>query len=281
MADMSDTAQGPDWWLASDSKWYPPTSRPQAPPPPPPPPPPVPPPPPPLPPPVPQFSLAPTVSPTLVGWMQGLLWTAGGLAGIGGFLVLAELGSYQSWRDGGGLDAFDTWTATENAFAFVSSLGMFVELALFVLFLIWANKCHKTAARLHPGGRKWSSGWTVGAWFIPFANAVLPKLVLDETERISSAPRSGGQVDAAWRSRPVSALSWLWWISLVGMYLFGFISGSVSGGADGIFESGRITAGYVLMLIRCALGTASAVFAVSYVRNISRALSPQAMAGLP
>ncbi len=25
---MSDTQQGPDWWLASDGKWYPPTSTP-------------------------------------------------------------------------------------------------------------------------------------------------------------------------------------------------------------------------------------------------------------
>lgn len=32
---MSDTQQSPDWWLASDSKWYPPQSRPLPPPPPP------------------------------------------------------------------------------------------------------------------------------------------------------------------------------------------------------------------------------------------------------
>ena len=25
---MSDTSQGPEWWLASDGKWYPPTSHP-------------------------------------------------------------------------------------------------------------------------------------------------------------------------------------------------------------------------------------------------------------
>jgi len=24
---MSDTPAGPDWWLASDGKWYPPSSR--------------------------------------------------------------------------------------------------------------------------------------------------------------------------------------------------------------------------------------------------------------
>lgn len=34
---MSDASQGPDWWLASDGKWYPPTSATQAMPPPPPP----------------------------------------------------------------------------------------------------------------------------------------------------------------------------------------------------------------------------------------------------
>jgi len=34
---MSDTSQGPGWWLASDGEWYPPESAPAAPPPPPPP----------------------------------------------------------------------------------------------------------------------------------------------------------------------------------------------------------------------------------------------------
>lgn len=227
------------------------------------------------------MTVATTVSPTLGGWLQGLLWTAAGLAGIRALVVLAEMGSYQSWNNGGGLDALDTWTATENTYSFFSSLGSLVGLALFVLFLIWANRCHKTAARLHPGGRKWSSGWTVGAWFIPFANAVLPKLVLDETERISSAPRSGGQVDPSWRSRPVDPIGLLWWISLIGMYLFGFISGSVSGNGNAIFEPGRINAGYALMLVSCALGAAAGVLGVFYVRNISRALSPRAMAGLP
>jgi hypothetical protein len=34
--DMSDTTQGPDWWLASDAEWYPPRSAGQPPRPPPP-----------------------------------------------------------------------------------------------------------------------------------------------------------------------------------------------------------------------------------------------------
>lgn len=207
--------------------------------------------------------------------------------------MLAEIGSYRSWNNGEkGMTVAELvygGQAYENVYSFFSSLGSLVGLALFVLFLIWANRCHKTAARLHPAVRKWSSGWTVGAWFIPLANAVLPKLVLDETERISSAPRSGGQLDPSWRSQPVAAIGSLWWISLIGMYLFGFISGSVSVDASGSIsannafspDSGRIYTGYALMLVSCALGSAAGVLGVFYVRNISRALSPQAMAGLP
>ena len=69
---MSDMAQGPDWWLASDGKWYPPNSRfPQPPPPPP-------------PPGVATFARA-WLSPALTAWIRGLLWTCAAVS----LLVLA------------------------------------------------------------------------------------------------------------------------------------------------------------------------------------------------
>lgn len=62
---MSDTSQGPDWWQASDGKWYPPSSAAGAPPP-------------------PQYGAPPPAK-------KGRGCLIGSLAGIGGLVVLGVI----------------------------------------------------------------------------------------------------------------------------------------------------------------------------------------------
>lgn len=49
-----------------------------------------------------------------------------------------------------------------------------------VSFLIWLNRAHKNLLALRPSFLKFSSGWAVGWWFIPFANLVKPFQVVRE-----------------------------------------------------------------------------------------------------
>jgi hypothetical protein len=192
---MSDTPLAPDWWLASDGKWYPPTSRPAA------------------PAGAASYQRPPGLSPVLSGWVQGLFWAAGAMSVLTMALGVRARTTFDDFEAGNA--SFVEWADAHDALDVGVGLLGFTMLVLAILMVIWSFKAHQTTDRLNPQHRSWGSGWSIGAWFIPFANFILPKLVLTETERIAMAPRSGGQVDPGWRQQPSSALGWVWWITFV------------------------------------------------------------------
>ena len=126
---------------------------------------------------------------------------------------------------------------------------------MFVVTIVWMNKAHKTTQRLWRGSRKWTSGWTVGGWFIPFANFVIPKKVLNEIERIATAPRTGGVVGSGWRQESTSALGWLWWIGFSLSIVFRTIGTGLLGDLTGPDDD--ITAGYTTQAIGSFLTVAA------------------------
>ena len=63
--------------------------------------------------------------------------------------------------------------------------GILLAVVVAILAIIWTNQAYKSAMSRGVTGNKWSSGWAVGGWFIPFANYVIPKLVINEIDRMS------------------------------------------------------------------------------------------------
>lgn len=259
----SDTQVAPDWWLASDGRWYPPTARTAA----------------------SQASQLPAVSPYvasrpgvssgLAGTLQGFFWAVGGLAvvtAISGFVGLGAFNTYWDTPSGSSAErrAAEDLESVDSAINGFIGLGAFVSLVVFILIIIWTNQAHKATEELWTGQRKWSSGWTIGAWFIPVANAVIPKLVLAEIERIALAPRSDGHVEGTWTSRSTLASGWWWWLLFVSGTLIGAIGGGMFDEFAGSPDSWR--QGYSMVGIGYALLAGSAVAGALYVRKISQAL---------
>lgn len=301
---MSDTPHATDWWLASDGRWYPPTSVPSPPPPPLPPPPPTPPdygappygvPPQPLPGAYGQYQPSPTsapmpvhpssVPPALSAWLQTLLWLAGALAAVGSALGLASLLLFNALFDmsfsSSPISDFERYDSVDNAFRFFLGTGVLVGLPIFVLTVIWAFKANRAADRLRPGPRRWGAGWAIGSWFIPVANAILPKLVLDETERIATASRTGQQVGPDWRRTSTSVIGWLWWITLVGSFLAIDIGIQFDQSHEFPASRGMENAYYAIVTLGLIAQAAAAVLGVFYVSRVSPALSPAALTGAP
>jgi len=286
---MSDEPQGPGWWLASDGKWYPPQSSP-----------------PPFPPPPsssdtqvasgwwlasddrwypPAGGVASTGSPAterthvsrgLSGTLQGFLWAVGGLsvvaviASLVGFVMFnrfwtARVGSVSEAQAADDLDAAD---GTINAAIGLASIA---SLVIFILIIIWTHQAHKATEALNPGQRSWSSGWAIGGWFIPLANAIIPKIVLNEIERIALAPRASGAVEPGWQSRSTMWIGWVWWILFIVGTLVGSIGNGLYDGVGGSAGSWRI--GYLMVAAGYALIAASSALGALYVRRISQALS--------
>lgn len=213
----------------------------------------------------------------LNGTIQGFLWAAAALSAIAAVLALFAMSGFDTYwgtplRSRAEARAYDDWVALDDAFAGVGGLVVLCGLVVVILLMIWMNQAHKASQQWWHGPRQWSSGWTIGGWFIPIANALIPKMVLTEIEKIALAPRSNGQLDAGWRRRPAMVIGNLWWGLLVAGLVV-MIVGDAIGGADES-TAGQIRVGYVLNAIAYVALAASGVFGALYLRRLNRAFNP-------
>src|SRR5215218_857621 len=72
--DMSDTSQGPGWWLASDGRWY-----------------------------------SPDVAPGLATGLRIVFWVMAAVCGLGAVLAVAGLIAWNAFRDDLTRSSYDTW----------------------------------------------------------------------------------------------------------------------------------------------------------------------------
>jgi hypothetical protein len=307
---MSDSWQGPGWRRADDGKWYPSGEAFDADAPPPPDPttwaPPVappisptsaalPPPPPsfapsdgaPLPPPPPRPPAPPgaggwspmpvptTVRPVngaLAGWLQALfLVVAAGCL----LTALAASNAGNAWDQAvspsGRVSDAASWRDADLLFGLVNLGLTALEIALLVVMIVWSWKSYRAAQALQTTVRKWRIGWTIGAWFIPCASIILPKLVLDETERIASGPRIGG---VAVGKGTTSVVGWAWWVLFViANTLTLRLSFDTTEKDPNGFQSGVVETAYGMVAIGLFVGALSAIAGAIYVRRVSQLLS--------
>ncbi len=84
-----------------------------------------------------------------------------------------------------------------------------------LLFLMWVYRANKNARALGAAGMKYTPGWSVGWFFVPFAGLFMPYWVLKEIWQVSS-PGSDDRL----RKTIVSPVLALWW-------LVGVLSGTI------------------------------------------------------
>jgi protein-S-isoprenylcysteine O-methyltransferase Ste14 len=76
-----------------------------------------------------------------------------------------------------------------------------------IVFIVWQWRTAKNAASLGRTDPRYEPGWSIGGWFIPFGNLVIPVLIMQDLWR-SADPESPRD---DWRSGPRSALIGWWW----------------------------------------------------------------------
>jgi hypothetical protein len=260
---MSDRQLGDDWWLASDGKWYPPQSRPAAPAPP------------------PQGSgAAPAYAPYeqapgrpharthlsfgLTGTLVGFIIATSIMSAIASFLYFAAWGIS---ADNGSTfgEVIRAWDAAASAGGFY----LLLFIVTFILLLIWLNLAYKSGQSRGAIDRKWGSGWTVGAWFIPFANLVIPKLVVNEVDRMSRTELSE-PIGAAWKGMPRLVTSDLWWA----LYLAGILATTIAD--SGVDSSPDFFALYAVGQLTIAVSGGFLAHAILTIGKRLRAEPPSA-----
>jgi len=88
----------------------------------------------------------------------------------------------------------------------------------FVLFLAWVYLASRNLPALGATGLRYRPGWSVGWFFVPFANLFMPYLVMKELWQASS-----GGFGTDWRSKRIPPVPAAWWAVqvLCGMLHYG------------------------------------------------------------
>lgn len=93
---------------------------------------------------------------------------------------------------------------------------MAVNTAVAVAFLIWLWRIASNVPALGIGRLRWAKGWTIGGWFIPFANLVIPFLVMADLWRASDPDAPAQQPVDFWVGRSCGAAFYAWWATWIG-----------------------------------------------------------------
>lgn len=104
-------------------------------------------------------------------------------------------------------------TTFDNTYALFNMFYLLASVVIQVLLLIWIYRSARNLLALGIQGMRFSPGWSVGWFFIPFANLIVPPMVLIE---IWKASNPSARPDN-WRRGSLNFFIPLWWLSMLGM----------------------------------------------------------------
>lgn len=189
-----------------------------------------------------------TVSRGLTGTLRGFLYAAAGIALAAAFAVFNEARAFEAWWEGTG--TLGALTAAEEATLGIDGVLTLASLTIAVLAIVWWYQAYLAIQRLEPSGLRWSPGWAIGGWFIPFANLIIPKRVLDEVDRVSGAAEAG-TIDG-WRERAtlrVAAVWWGFWVAAVVLRGVGIVMTQSQLLPEATFDGGVYASGLRFSLV--------------------------------
>jgi hypothetical protein len=141
-------------------------------------------------------------------------------------------------------------------------IGLIWILALVVtgiVFIVWMRRVYDNVRTLGSAPPRYSRGWTIGGWLVPFLSLVRPKQIMNDLWRASD-PGLPSQAGNEWQQQRPSPLLAVWWaLWLVGGFL-GWILFSSRDTSDP--ESFRFLAGIDVAADLIMAAAAAAAFGV-------------------
>jgi hypothetical protein len=107
--------------------------------------------------------------------------------------------------------------ATEQRLTITAGVLAVVFLAGLGFLIAWTSRVYRNLPALEAPDLRFTPGWAIGGWFVPFLNFVRPKQILDDAWRVSCP--DGDATD--WHRRRVTPLLHVWW----GLWIFGGLLG--------------------------------------------------------
>ena len=148
---------------------------------------------------------------TALSWTLTTVVVAAGLAMAGDIDASRKLDQFASPAGPVPADRVRSALARADALDIAVSAAM---VAPFVIMIIWVHRMYRNLASFGVRDLRYSEGWAIGGWFVPFLNLARPKAIVDDIWR-ASAPDD----NRPWRTRPVPGLLHGWWASWVAAYV--------------------------------------------------------------
>jgi hypothetical protein len=158
-------------------------------------------------------------------------------------------------------------SASDRRQVVLGSLQVLLSAGTGIAFLVWFHRAYRDPA-LDRGRVRFSSGWAIGSWFVPYLNLVRPKQIMDDLWR-ASAPA----VDDPTGGRPrVPALVHAWWVLFLAMGVVGLIAFVISQSADTVEDFQGVNA---IQLIGDLMSGLISIVALLVVTRLTRRILAQ------
>ncbi|MEU9321932.1 DUF4328 domain-containing protein [Streptomyces sp. NPDC048295] len=160
----------------------------------------------------------------------------------------------------------------DNLYGATSWLQSFVGLAIAVVFIIWFRRVRLNAEVFDPSMQSMRPGWAVGAWFIPIAGWVLPRRIAGGIWTASAQTST----DGSRRTVPATVMN-LWWGAWVCSQVLSQFTARRYWAAA---QPQEILDTTVLLVATDAVDIVAAVFAILFVRRLTRMQGERAALGV-
>jgi hypothetical protein len=113
-----------------------------------------------------------------------------------------ELYSYANLKPD--VDPNETFLPADAVTIIIGLTQMYLFMILGITFLLWIYRVNKNLRALSGEEMRFSPGWSVGWYFIPFANIVMPYKVMKEIWQVSHRNRAA--------TSPILPIWWILWL---------------------------------------------------------------------
>ncbi len=190
---------------------------------------------------------------SLTSFLVFMLWVSLGFEIIS---ILSDLGQ-MSLLNGVYTDAEAEANDSRQSLIGLGYLGVFIVTG--ITFLMWVYRANLNCRGFGARGMKFTPGWSVGYYFVPFINLVRPYQSMKEIWQVSHNPND-------WEFQPVSALLGWWWALWIISGILGQTVLRMSMGADTV-EKLQTSTG--IAIFSSVIGIPLCLLVIRIVKTIS------------
>jgi len=199
-----------------------------------------------------------------------LLWISAAMSGILFVSTIFEADLLRRLHDG--VATIAQADASDRRQALLGLLGLLLLLFTAIWWLLWQQRAHANLELLGARDLRFTPGWAVGWWFIPFANFFQPYRAMRELWLASAEPASPRQGRSAMRIG-------VWWTFFFSARLLAAIAGAMRAGEDATYEDVLLATN--LVIVSLLIEVVAAIVAVTIVQDIVRLQTQSAKEGQP